>query len=459
VLEISPTETFRVLRPPDSESEVPRTPDPLTAALAETLKVYRRSLRELLAGRFSGIRDQLPRYLRGECRILAIACLDGLLLRHDPTDEEKSSIFCARTTETMERVAPTISNGVLHVPTHPETYVVPPDGVSMQLSKTDRTTGTSTPLAVHNPKVLVHRRLDASSVAALTRPTAMASALNEIEILLEGERIFADPGPHPDNRFVVRTRLRIAVPWCAVEVYPLTPPSLWNPSLAAAWAEIDLLTTIAAQNVKDQGFHAIDGRAGLRRTYADLLAEFQALLDGPEEPVHQFLRRTPHLLCPSYERCLSKVKFGDTVSDFVLLDPREGYILVEIEAPTRPIMRQDGHPRAELSHAVHQVLDWIRFVQENRATVEESLDLRGISPTPRGLVVIGRSDSLSEDDRRFIATMETMTPRLRIMTYDDVLRSAKIALENLFGPLDSWGGSNTEVYYYSGPSEVMGRDA
>ena len=66
----------------------------------------------------------------------------------------------------------------------------------------------------------------------------------------------------------------------------------------------------------------------------DLLAEFEELLAGPEEPCHQFLKTHPDLLCTTHDAAWSKVPFGEHVSDFVFREPRIDYLLVEIEART-----------------------------------------------------------------------------------------------------------------------------
>jgi hypothetical protein len=72
--------------------------------------------------------------------------------------------------------------------------------------------------------------------------------------------------------------------------------------------------------------------------------------------------------------------------------------------------------------------------------------LVGISANPRSLIVIGRAGTLSEDNRRKLATIEGQIPRLRILTYDDLIQGARAVAENLFGPLDI-AGQNVEVYY------------
>jgi hypothetical protein len=76
-----------------------------------------------------------------------------------------------------------------------------------------------------------------------------------------------------------------------------------------------------------------------------------------------------------------------------------------------------------LTDAISQIRDWVRYIQDNRVQVEQ--ELVGISPTPRSLVVIGRSGSLTEENRRILAVMQSEQPRLTILTYDDLVRRAR----------------------------------
>jgi hypothetical protein len=94
-----------------------------------------------------------------------------------------------------------------------------------------------------------------------------------------------------------------------------------------------------------------------------------------------------------------------------------------------------------------QIDDWLGYIQENRAKVESDLGLTGISATPRTLVVIGRSASLTEDNRRKLTVMQGQRPRLLILTYDDLINRARANLEQHLGPL-SIRAQNLAMYYY-----------
>ena len=107
-----------------------------------------------------------------------------------------------------------------------------------------------------------------------------------------------------------------------------------------------------------------------------------------------------------------------------------------------------------MKHAENQILDWKRYLEDNLATVQRELGLEGISSNPSSLVVIGRSRTLSPENRRKLVTKENSSPRTKILTYDDLLENTKTIVENLLGPLWIPQG-NTQIYYPSG-SENLG---
>jgi len=74
--------------------------------------------------------------------------------------------------------------------------------------------------------------------------------------------------------------------------------------------------------------------------------EFEALLDergGEEEAIHQSLKEPKHRLFLSLtaSEIFSKIRFGNSVSDFVVRNSDGRYTLVEIEAATSRIFRQE----------------------------------------------------------------------------------------------------------------------
>ena len=213
------------------------------------------------------------------------------------------------------------------------------------------------------------------------------------------------------------------------------------------WAELDLLSAVAEHNTLKDALHRLDGRRAAREQAASRLAEFEALLAGPEEPCHQFLKASPDLLCATHDAVWSKMRFGGHDSDFVFREPCNDYLLVEIEAPYRELFRRNGHPRQELTHAIGQIDDWLIYILQNKVKVERELELHGISATPRTLVVIGRSATLTEHNRRKLAVMQGQRRGLSIMTYDELIDRARANLERHLWPL-SLRAKNMDIYYY-----------
>lgn len=140
-----------------------------------------------------------------------------------------------------------------------------------------------------------------------------------------------------------------------------------------------------------------------------------------------------------------RLSLGNRVTDFVIREPSGEYVLVEIEAPIRPLFRKDGQPREELVHAINQIVDWIEYIQHNLSTVERDLGLAGIA-NPRSLIIIGRSLDLTDDNRSKLNTLRGLVPRLDILTYDDLLNTTRTTLQNLLGTLPD-PRTTVDIYY------------
>jgi hypothetical protein len=283
------------------------------------------------------------------------------------------------------------------------------------------------------------------------RPVCLVSIQNEISLQLGGHTAPVDAPAHTEgsefDHFIAHSRIQLPVVWQAIEIYPLLGDEYWNPASAAMWADSDILATALQRNLQEVQLNALDPRAETRRQYAALLAEFERLLQGPEEPMHQFLRQHPELISPTCDRYWSKMPFGAEVSDFVFREPHNDYELVEIESPVRELFRKDGQERQALTHAISQIRGWVRYIEDNKTTVEAELGLTGISSNPRRLIVIGRKASLTDQNRRTLATLQNEQPKLRILTYDDLLDRARATLERILGPL-SLTGENVKLYFF-----------
>ena len=159
-------------------------------------------------------------------------------------------------------------------------------------------------------------------------------------------------------------------------------------------------------------------------TAADDLATLLGT-EPPEETLHQFVANAPQLLSATYLTVLSKPRLGaEHVPDFAYEDAPGRWTLVELERSTHPLFTKSGDPAAPLTHALRQVADWRAWVQEHMAYARTAL--RDVVQTS-GLVVIGRS----VPDRDRLHRLESSLSNIRIVTWDDVVASARRHAQNL----------------------------
>jgi hypothetical protein len=283
------------------------------------------------------------------------------------------------------------------------------------------------------------------------KPYCLVSLQNSFEINVLG---YLGGGNSPKGKdFVIRTPITLPLGWSCIEMFPFFNLDHWQPEFAQIWAEKDIMRAVIAQQFKDSKFNELDPNVAARKRFSNLLKEYKNLLDSDpdrEEILQNFLKENPSLLCPTYLKVWPKLKLGKKITDFVFKDATGDYLLVEIEKSTASLFltkgSMEGDTSRELKHAQNQVVDWKRYLEDNLSTVQRELGLSGISANPRSLIVIGRSHSLTEENRRKLVTMENENPKVKILTYDDVLENTKAVIENLLGPL--WDNlEDIEVYY------------
>lgn len=442
-----------------SEAEMaPTAAASMSKTVGVTLKAYLKAARDLLEVKYVGQKPLAPKHLVQPCNVFAVRCSDGMLVRYDlpfqpQQADAKAMVRVAAADASLEEIAPKFSEQVIHFPQDPKTYLPPLGGPELILSVNSPSGGVIQEIGRYEFRLYATTKLpdEFQLPPPPMRPLCLASITNEIDLQIHG---ITEPieGPvksvSPEaQQFLVHSRVPVKVGWQAIEIYPPLGEEYWKPEYAPMWAELDILAKIAENNALTSALRAIDSRGAARKQYAVLLQEFAALLNGPEEPAHQFLKAHPELLCPTFEVYWSKLAFGKRVSDFVFREPHHDYLLVEIEAPYRELFRKDGQQREELTHAINQITDWIQHISDNREKVEQELGLAGISTNPRTLVVIGRSAGLTDENRKKIASLQALHNKLRILTYDDLIASAKANLERILGPLDIQG-QNVEIYYF-----------
>jgi Domain of unknown function (DUF4263) len=420
--------------------------------IADALKSHHAAARDLLKGKFACYAELAPPHLRNPCDIVILRCSDGLFVRYDAAAQGDARARAGATSASLAEIAPQFSERMIHFGAPREQLDPNELGPGLVMEVKDTAGETRQSLTLY-PAIFATTQLpDGFEIPKPpARPICLVSILNEITLQLEGVAVPVDAPSKTKgadvDQFIAHSRIQLPVGWQAIEIYPSLGDEHWKPEYAALWAELDILATALQRNLQEAQLNALDPRAETRRRYAALLAEFERLLQGPEEPVHQFLRQHPELISPTCDKYWSKVPFGAEVSDFIFREPHNDYELVEIESPVRELFRKDGQEREELTHAISQIRGWVRYIEDNKKTVEGELGLTGISTSPRRLVVIGRSRSLTEENRRKLTTIQNDQPKLRILTYDDLLASARASLERILGPL-SLTGQNVGIYFF-----------
>jgi len=374
----------------------------IATAVSRAIKSYIVTTEALARGKYQHLRDKIPEYMGNPGNVLMAICADGIVVRYEKKalQGRKGVVLFLR--EGIGHAAAVLSQNLVHIES--------PEAPSP---------------SQENFGVEIKFWLGSS-------PQGISQEVLATRIWFQAKSGLPQQAP-----------LLGAKPYCLLSV---------RNEVAPLWAEHDVLGAALIAQTKDAQLSNLDPRASTRRQYASLLAKFKALLESNpehEQVLQAFLQEYPILLCPTHTRMWAKLQLGATVTDFVFCDAGQEYILVELEPSTLRLFRNDGHPTARLTHAHGQIHDWKRYLEDNLPTVQRELGLAGITPSPNGLIVMGRSQSLLPENRRKLQTMTSESPRLRIMTYDDVYENAKAVFENLLGPIWDAGG-NTQIYYPPG---------
>ena len=432
---------------PDEQAQLDVTPEDRSKIdrVGKTLKAYLRASRELVAGRYAELRDYVPEHMTPACTPTAILLNDGIIVRYDLVENPEAKVRTGLLAGSISEWAPRLSESVVYCPPDESDFAVG-DNEGLTIHVTAHSAeGEITPIISTRVAMVVPIGSAQLQAQPGTRPTAIVSVNSEFEM-----HLMCGTGPEPGRReqqFLVRSPFRAAVGWRTIEVYPAFNADTWNPDIAALWAETDLLAAVARRNLQEKHYAALDPHAAARQRMIELLRQLEEHLNGPEEPLHQFIRQYPQLLSSTHMAVWSKLQLGNRATDFVFKEPPIDYVLVELERASHRLFREDGPPRQELTHAIDQVMDWRRYIEDNHDTVQRELGLHGISVNPRAVVVIGRRATLTPENARKLTAMENMAPRLKILTYDDVLTSARATAENILGPL--WNpGTNAQVYFF-----------
>ena len=162
-------------------------------------------------------------------------------------------------------------------------------------------------------------------------------------------------------------------------------------------------------------------------TIRRLLVDFEQLLNKPgvdeKADIQPFLADPKHwiLLSPSRKHVWPEKELGNKWRvDFLVRESDDSYTAVEIESPNFPLFTKALDPHHKLTHAEQQVRDYCEYIDQNRDTVEREEGLTKVF-RPRGVVVIGRRRTLSDDATRKLVARNRDAGRYTVMVYDDLI--------------------------------------
>ena len=161
----------------------------------------------------------------------------------------------------------------------------------------------------------------------------------------------------------------------------------------------------------------------------------EMLNEQKEERVHQFLKNNGVILgVTSTIEPISKYHLGNEyVTDFVIREIPDGYVLVEIERPGMPLFNKTTPPErtADFNHAIQQIENWKVCVAENHSYISKRLG--DISPNPMCWLIAGRRTSLSEVEQKRLKEINELyrNTNFRIFAYDDLIDRVRAVIRNV----------------------------
>lgn len=151
-----------------------------------------------------------------------------------------------------------------------------------------------------------------------------------------------------------------------------------------------------------------------------VLADILGSKHVKERKVHDFLKEHPEAISIYANSVESEVSLGgDYRIDLVVRESGLGsqVTLIELESPKHCLLTSQGRPRYEVTHAMQQARDWLRWLREN-PNHSLAMELRGLRPSC--LVVMGRSKDLSDSDLAILRGLNEDS-FVQVITYDELL--------------------------------------
>lgn len=172
------------------------------------------------------------------------------------------------------------------------------------------------------------------------------------------------------------------------------------------------------------------------QTLNGALTRYEELINDEkttESDMQTFFKNNWILLEIAAKKVKSKPNLaGELIPDFVIEMPDFRYIIVEIKGPNVKLYTQEKPPNAarSLRKAVSQIRSYLSFVHNNIPLLSRKLLFLSAEKI-KGLIVIGKSSILSDDQKKRLEQDRAYSKDYDIVTYDELLDKVRIFLENL----------------------------
>lgn len=142
-----------------------------------------------------------------------------------------------------------------------------------------------------------------------------------------------------------------------------------------------------------------------------------------EAELHKFLNRYPEIFDSHMASIHSEVTIGRYRADLVIRYEQvdKKIVLIELERHSDTIFTKANRIRKKVTHASQQVEDWINEIRLGAKNIPSWLSTQFC---PEGLVVIGRSRDLTDEQKQILVTINS-NRTVKIITYDDLLERMK----------------------------------
>lgn len=172
------------------------------------------------------------------------------------------------------------------------------------------------------------------------------------------------------------------------------------------------------------------------QTLIGTLSEYKKLIDNKnttEPDMQTFFENNWTFLEIGAKRVLPKFNMGgDLVPDFIIETSDFRYIIVEIESPNVNLYTSETPPRPsrKLREADSQIKSYLNYARNNILFLHQKLPFLSEEKL-KGLIVIGRSSTLSTEQKKRLDQDRAYSKDYDIVTYDELFQNLRAFLENL----------------------------